>query len=210
MSKIVHIIGNGDHAFMFNDSPKINQGKRIICNMPPFEISNVYASVMVDFKMMGALTEGSLNLDTYQWVLGNRPKIWMENNSAFYLKHAYRVREFYLHVPAYAGNPVERATNFNCGHMATHYTCNKFSPEEVHMYGFDSMFDHNMRSITDLYLSSDRGDTNNYRLLNNWRPIWTNIFKEFNETKFLLYHSHKNIKIDIPDNVEIVVSKGTK
>lgn len=196
MGRIVHLLGNGDNASMFNHSCK---GTRLICNLPPFEVSNVYASCIVDFKMMMALTEGSLNLDAYEWVLGNRPKIWMQNKAAFYLKHASKIKEFYLTVPKYAGN----ATNFNCGHMAAHYAANKLQAEEVHMYGFDSIFDHNMRSITDLYLNSDRGDTNNFRLLNNWRPIWNGIFNEFSNTKFVLYHKHDKAKIPLPDNCEV-------
>jgi hypothetical protein len=206
MSKVIHIIGNGDNAVMFDHKSK---GLRLVCNLPPFAVDKVYASVMVDFKMMAALTEGSLQLDAYWWVLGNRPKIWMDQKPGFYMKHANHIREFYLTVPKYCG-PVgspQAATNFNCGHMATHYAANKLKGEEIHMYGFDSIFDHNMRSVTDLYLNSDRGDTNNYRLLNNWRPIWTNIFNEFPDTQFVLYHKHDKSKIKLPENVEVVTKK---
>lgn len=198
MSKVVHILGNGDSAQLFDHSVS---GSRLVCNMPPFAVENVHAAVMVDFKMMAALTEGSLNLDSYQWVLGTRPKIWMEQRSAFYLKHSYRIKEFYLTVPKYAGN----ATSFNCGHMATHYACNRLKANEVHMYGFDSIFDHNMNSITDLYLNSDRSKINNHRLLNLWRPIWMGIFSEFKEVKFVLYHKHNKSKIELPKNVEVIV-----
>lgn len=204
MHEVVHIIGNGDNAVMFdNENAK---GTRLICNLPPFDVKRVYGSVMVDFKMMAALTEGSLNLDMYQWILGNRPKIWMEKQPGFYLKHAARIREFYLTVPKYCGpvGSAQAATNFNCGHMAAHYAANKLKAKEIHMYGFDSLFDHNMRSITDLYLSSDRGDQNNFRLLENWRPIWGGIFGEFSETKFKIYHKHDKLKIPKPKNVEVV------
>jgi len=204
VTKVVHILGNGDNAVLFNHNCK---GIRLVCNMPPFEVDNVYASIMVDFKMMAALTEGSLNLDKYWWVLGNRPKMWMQERPSFYMKHASHIRDFYLHVPKYAAlgteNPSLAATNFNCGHMATHYACNKLEATEVHMYGFDSIFDHNMRSVTDLYLNSDRSNTNNYKLLNNWRPIWNFIFKEFKDTQFVLYHKHPNTKIDLPKNVTV-------
>jgi hypothetical protein len=196
MDKVIQLIGNGDNAVRFDHSCK---GLRLICNMPPFAVEKVYASVLVDFKMMMALTEGSLNLDAYDWILGNRPKMWMEANAAFYLKHSQRIKEFYLHVPKYAGN----ATNFNCGHMAAHYAVVKQKASVIHMYGFDSIFDHNMRSITDLYLSSDRGHTNNYRLLDNWRPIWHFLFKEFPDVQFVLYHKHGNTKIPLPGNVEV-------
>lgn len=200
MSKVVHVIGNGDAANIYQrlENPA---GLKVVCNIPPFHVPDAYASCMVDFKMMAALTEGSLNLDMYRWVLGNRPKIWMENKHAFYLKYAQNIREFYLTVPKYAGN----ATNFNCGHMAVHYAANKLKATEIHMYGFDTLFDFNMRSITDLYLSSDRGDSNNYRLLNNWRPIWYHIFKEFSDTTFVLHHWHDELKIPSADNVQIVV-----
>jgi hypothetical protein len=176
--------------------------------MPPFEIPNneVHASVMVDFKMMNALTEGHINLDMYDWVLGTRPRKWMEMRPDFYLKYAHKIKGFHQYVPKYAGN----ATNFTCGHMAMDYACRKMKATECHVYGFDSMFDMNLRSYSDLILSSDRGHMNTYRLANNWRPIWTHMFKEFKDTKFYLYHSHPNIKIEISDNVEIVVEELKK
>lgn len=62
MSKTFHIIGNGDKAVTYklmNDPA----GKKLICNMPPFEVKDVMATCMVDFKMMMALTEGSIKLD---------------------------------------------------------------------------------------------------------------------------------------------------
>ena len=72
------------------------------------------------------------------------------------------------------------------------------------MYGFDSIFDFNLRSCSDFYLDSLRDNNNNFRLSDNWRPIWTGIFKEFElSTKFILHHNHNNIKIPISNNVEI-------
>jgi hypothetical protein len=87
--------------------------------------------------------------------------------------------------------------------MAVHYTAKKLNCDEIHMYGFDSIFDMNLRSSSDLFLTSDREVNNNVRLTGNWRPIWTEIFKEFPEKKFILYHKHKDIKTIVPDNVEI-------
>ena len=203
MSKVVHVIGNGDKAVYYNNEKR--EGMKLICNMPPFEIplNEIYGTCMVDFKMMKALTEGSVNLDRYMWILGTRPKIWMhdKNQSLFYMKYAPNIREFYTHVPKYAGN----ATNFNCGHMAVHYAARKQKATEIHMYGFDALLDFNMRSTTDLVLSSDRTNNNNYRLLNNWRPVWRDIFKEFPKTEFILHHNHENLKIRKLDNVSVKV-----
>jgi hypothetical protein len=89
--------------------------------------------------------------------------------------------------------------------MAVHYAASRHKADEVHMYGFDTIFDFNMRSVTDLVLSSDRSQTNNYRLLNNWRPIWRDIFREFPNTKFVLHHNHDSLKIPKLDNMEVVV-----
>jgi hypothetical protein len=205
MHDVVHILGNGDKAIFWNNVKKSKEETKLICNLPPFDvpIKDIYASVMVDFKMMAALTEGSLNLDSYRWVLGNRPKIWMTapGKSTFYFKYAPNIREFYLTVPKYAGN----ATNFNCGHMAVHYAAARLQAKEIHMYGFDSIFDFNMRSFTDTVLMSDRGNANNFRLLANWRPIWTGIFKEFPNTKFVMHHDHSDVKIEIAENVHVVI-----
>lgn len=201
MTKVVHLLGNGDHAHYFKE--KERKGTIITCNMPPFEIdpNRVYGTCMVDFKMMLALTRGEISLDSFWWVLGTRPRIWMYEQTQFYLKYANRVKGFYTHVPEYAGN----ATNFNCGHMAAHYACAKHKADELHLYGFDTVFDFNMRSITDTYLSSDRTDTNNYRLLNIWRPIWRDIIREFSKVKFVFHHNHDVFKIPKLDNMETVV-----
>jgi len=200
-TKVINILGNGDRAHYWNDHPR--KGMNLLCNMPPFEVDpkTVFGTCMVDFKMMMALTEGSIALDQYQWILGTRPRIWMYERSAFHLKYAPNVREFYTHVPKYAGN----ATNFNCGHMAVHYAAARHKADEIHMFGFDTLFDFNMRSYTDVVLSSDRSQVNNYRLLNNWRPIWRDIFREFKNTKFVLHHNHDNLKIPQLDNVEVKV-----
>ena len=202
MGRVVHLIGNGDHAIMYKPA----QGIKITCNMPPFEVDNVYGTVMVDFKMMKALDEGSVRLDQYDWILGARPQHWMSVRPDFHLKFAKNIKEFYTKLPAYAGN----YTNFNCGHMATHYCAGKLHADEIHMYGFDSLFDLNMRSYTDLVLNSDRGDINNFRLIENWRPIWQGIFNEFKSTKFVLYHPHSGIKFKVPSNVTIDTSRALK
>jgi hypothetical protein len=94
-------------------------------------------------------------------------------------------------------------TNFNCGHFVTHYTANKLKADEIHLYGFDSIFDFTVRSFTDMVLNSDRSNVNNNRLINNWRPIWNGIFNEFSNTQFVLYHKHSDSKIKLPENVEV-------
>jgi len=204
MAKVAHIIGNGDMASMYKPSP----GIKLTCNLPPFEVKDVFATCIVDFKMCRAINEGSVNLDAFQWVCGWRPqKYCTEVNTGFYMKHAHRIRTFYTVLPKYAQN----YTNFNCGHFATHYAANQLAVDEVHMYGFDSLFDSNMRSYTDMVLNSDRGDVNNFRLMENWRPIWTQLFNEFKNTKFVLYHKHDNLKIKIiGDNVSVDTSRIKK
>tara|TARA_B100000767_G_C19730083_1_gene521241 strand:+ start:146 stop:865 length:720 start_codon:yes stop_codon:yes gene_type:complete len=198
--KVFHVLGNGDKASYYLEENRV--GTKLLCNMPPFEMppDDVYGTCMVDFKMMMALTEGSVRLDQYMWILGTRPREWMYQRSDFHMKYATNIKEFYTHVPKYAGN----ATNFNCGHMAVHYAASK-GAEEINMYGFDTIFDFNMRSVTDLVLSSDRTQQNNYRLLNNWRPVWRDIMREFPNTKFILHHNHDGLKIPLLDNVEVKV-----
>lgn len=209
--KRVNVLGNGDHAYMFKRG---TPGKLLICNMPPFEIPNseVHATCMVDFKMMKALAEGHVRLDMYDWVLGARPRKWMEMQPSFYLKYSQRIKAFHQHIPEYAKlpgqNPSQAATNYSCGHMAVDYACRAMKAEECHIYAFDSIFDMTLRSSTDLILPSDRSHGNTYRLSNNWRPIFTRMFEEFSDTRFYLHHSHKNIKIETPSNVSIITEEG--
>lgn len=211
--RVVHILGNGDSAHMMPENMRFERdGKLIVCNMPPFEVDNVWGTVIVDFKMMMALHEGSVVLDRYKWILGNRPKLWMDANPTMYIQRSAQIREFYTHVPKYCKLKPEEtqenmSTNFNCGHMATHYSAKKLKATEIHMYGFDSIFDHNMRSYTDTVLQSDRGNINNHRLLHNWRPIWKGIFNEFKAVQFHIYHKHAQSKVNLPDNVNVVLPK---
>ena len=94
MSKVAHIVGNGD-AFKFFKQP--DKGLIMTCNLPPVEnIKNVYATAIVDFKMCNAIREGSINLSMFDWVMGARPKRFTEMHPDFYLKHSRNIKEFYL------------------------------------------------------------------------------------------------------------------
>ena len=198
MPRVVHIIGNGDLCQLYNN--KERKGLKINCNLPPFQIPDVYASVIVDFKMMRAINEGSVIIHG-EWICGMRPKIYCERNPNFYTKYSTQIKEFYTPLPKYAGN----YTNFNCGHVATHYAASKLKADRIHMYGFDSIFDFNLRSYSDLVLNSDRDNMNNMRLSSNWRPIWTAMFKEFENTEFVLHHNHGDFKIPVSKNVRAEV-----
>ena len=153
--KVVHIIGNGDQASLFHKEKRV--GMKLTCNIPPWPVNGVYGTVMVDFKMMRALHEGSLTIPG-DWILGMRPKIWMDQQPTFYVKYSSQVKEFYTVLPKYVAN----YTDFNCGHMAVHYAANKVKADEIHMYGFDSIFDFNLRSCSDFYLNSDRGNASSF------------------------------------------------
>ena len=199
MSKVAHIIGNGDSHHLYKPA----KGIIMTCNLPPVtDIKNVYATAIVDFKMCRAMHEGSVDLRAYDWVMGARPKKYTEMKPDFYMKFARHIKEFYLELPPYANN----YTDFNCGHMCTHYVANKLNCDEIHMYGFDSIFDFNLISTTDLVLQSSRDHANTHRLAENWRPITEGIFKQFPNTQFVVYHKHNHAKIDLPKNVEVRVS----
>jgi hypothetical protein len=210
--KRVNVLGNGDHANMFERGTK---GDLLVCNMPPMPLTNaeVYASCMVDFKMMVALEKGEANLDEYDWILGTRPRRWMEKSPTFYLKYSPNIKGFHTHIPAYAQLPghklEEAATNYSCGHMAVDYACRVMKATEVHLYGFDAMFDMNLSSFTDTFLESNRSALNVHRMASNWRPIWSNFFKEFSNVQFVIYHGHADIKLSLPKNVRVEVGNET-
>ena len=92
MKRTVHIIGNGDHAGYFWNEPR--HGMKLTCNVPPFTPPQVYATIMVDFKMMKAIHEGSVTVGG-EWIIGMRPKIYMGNNPTFHLKYSHHIKEFY-------------------------------------------------------------------------------------------------------------------
>lgn len=197
MTKVAHLIGNGKSASLYQPS----KGLKILCNLPPFAVANAYTTVMVDFKMMKSIHDGVLSVPG-DWVLGARPKKWMELKPNFYLKYSSQIKEFYTVLPKYAGN----YTDFNCGHMACHYIANKLKCDEIHMYGFDSLFEFDITSASDMYLQSSRDNNNTQRLTTKWRPIWKGVFNEFPNTQFVLHRpkSYGDAKIPLPKNVEVV------
>ena len=198
MNRVVHVIGNGDQATLYNN--RVRKGLKLTCNLPPFTVENVYATTMVDFKMMKAITKGEIKVPGY-WIIGYRPKMWMEKQPGFYMRSASQVKEIYTELPHYCPN----YTDFNCGHFAAHYAANRLRADRIHLYGFDSCFDFNLRSVSDFYQHSDRGNMNNNRLLNNWRPLWTGMFEEFPEREFIFHHLHNNYKMKISNNVKTFV-----
>tara|TARA_B100000900_G_scaffold387508_1_gene378786 strand:- start:151 stop:777 length:627 start_codon:yes stop_codon:yes gene_type:complete len=198
VSRVIHIIGNGDSCHLYRVQER--QGLKLTCNLAPFPVSGVYATTIVDFKMMKAIQSGEVQVPGY-WIVGMRPKMHMDQQPGFYMKVAKQVKDFYTVLPKYCPN----YTDFNCGHFAAHYAANKFKADEIHMYGFDSIFDFNLRSTSDFILFSDRDNMNTNRLATNWRPVWRGIFNEFPNTKFVLHHFHNNYKIPVPDNVSTVL-----
>jgi hypothetical protein len=198
MPKTVHVIGNGDSASFYNDAPR--KGLKLACNLPPFPIENLYASCIVDFKMMRHINKGDVEVPG-EWILGARPKAYMEKNPDFHMKRSHQIKMFYTRLPSYAAN----YTDLNCGHMAVYFAAQHLKAEVIHMYGFDSIFDFNLRSYTDLVINSDRGNMNNNRLANNWRPLWQNMFKDFSDQRcqFVLHHMHDNLKFKVGSNVTI-------
>jgi hypothetical protein len=199
--KVVHLIGNGFTASLYD--PKKAKGRKYTCNIPPFDVPGVRATFMVDFKMMVAIHKQAVVVPAQNWILGMRPKIYCEKNPMFRLQYASRIQEFYTALPGYANT----YTDFNCGHVATHYICNKLKADEVHLYGFDSIFDFDITSHTDFVLQSNRETNNTERLTSIWRPIWASMFKEFSDTKFTIYHKHDKTKVKLPNNVNIEVRR---
>lgn len=195
MSRIVHVIGNGSSSNAYKQGTK---GIKLTCNLPPFPVEGAYGTCMVDFKMMRHIHMEEIAVPG-DWILGARPKYYMEQYPSFKLKHGVQIKEFFTELPKYAKN----YTDFNCGHMATYYATKKLKADEVHMYGFNSIFDLDLKSCTDFYLNSDREDMNNTRLSGNWRPIWQEMFKEFKNVQFVLYHPHDKAKIPLSENVEV-------
>ena len=196
MPRVVHIIGNGDSSLLYEAEQR--KGLKLGCNRIGFPVPDMFASCIVDYKFMQAMTNKEIDLPG-QWILGFRPKHWMEMHPEYYMRVSHQVKEFYTELPKYAAN----YTDFNCGHMATHYAANKLKADVIHMYGFDSIFDFNLKSGSDFSLNSDRGGANNLRLADNWRPIWQSMFREFSNTKFVLHYLHDKLKINIDNNVEV-------
>ena len=83
MPRIVQIIGNGDSAAFYNEAPK-RKGLKLTCNLAPFEVEGVYATCIVDFKMMNTIHKGEIEVPG-EWICGARPKEYCNRNPKFHL-----------------------------------------------------------------------------------------------------------------------------
>jgi len=195
----VHVVGNGPSSAIFTKTPVSNEDKIIACNLPPFTINRVYGYMIVDFKMMRAIREGSLMVPP-EWILGFRPKMFCDSDPMFHMQHASKIKEFYTTLPDYVPN----YKDFSCGHAAVHYAATKLRPRVIHMYGFDSIFDFDSTSCSDLYLPSSRDLINTNTLTASWRRIWPALWREFPTIDFKLYGRHVDVKIPLGKNVEAI------
>ena len=78
MNDTLHVIGNGPSATFYKQG---SYGRKLTCNIPHFPIPDAYATVMVDFKMMNAINNDGV-IPPQPWVLGWRPKKYMEKHQA--------------------------------------------------------------------------------------------------------------------------------
>ena len=116
MKRVVQLVGNGDNASLFFKEPR--PGMKLTCNLPPFNVAGVYATVIVDFKFMKAIQDGSLQCPG-DWILGMRPKIHMDRNPTFYVKHSHQVKEFYTELSYITREFVEYTTYVRALEMTT-------------------------------------------------------------------------------------------
>ena len=89
MKRVVHIIGNGDHSFLYQDAPR--RGLKLASNQIAFQVPEKYATCIFDYKFMNALAKKQVELDG-EWILGFRPKHWLEMNPEHYVKIAHQVK----------------------------------------------------------------------------------------------------------------------
>ena len=66
MVRVGHVIGNGDSAI---SAYKPSKGFKITCNLPPMHVENTYGTCLVDFKMMRAISDGSVQVPG-DWIMG--------------------------------------------------------------------------------------------------------------------------------------------
>ena len=71
MTKRINILGNGNHAGLYQRGWQaglylfVTEAVEYL-----FHQKKVFATCMVDYKMMKALQEGKFALDQYDWILG--------------------------------------------------------------------------------------------------------------------------------------------
>jgi len=207
----VEVLGNGpSQSLFFREGSAKDLATPVVCCNLPYQlpdIGRIWATILGDFKMMRAINEGSLDMNHSMWVLGFRPKLYCDQNPNFYMKNAQRIREFYTRIPPYAENPTE----WSAGHLAVHYTCVRLAPKELHLWGFDSMFSHDLSSSSDVIMESNREAQNRYRMNSRWRPLWQGIFDEMTNIQFKIHaNPGLTLQYEVPDNVQLVHEERKK
>lgn len=160
------VLGNGPSRARFDRVGDFVLG----CNIPSQEFS-VDATVICDEEIVWVL-KNDFTLIQVPVIISTRA---FEKMKEFKIEHHFEI----LHV-------FKPKDWYNSAHYAAEYLM-EYGCNEVHIWGCDSVFEENLESTTDGYVTKNLDSS---RFLKNWRRVWNNIFDNPN-CHFVVYRNAK-------------------
>lgn len=160
------VLGNGPSRDRFD-----RVGDFVIgCNIPSQEFS-VDATVICDEEIVWVL-KNDFTLIQVPVIISTRA---FEKMKEFKIEHHFEI----LHV-------FKPKDWYNSAHYAAEYLM-EYGCNEVHIWGCDSVFEENLESTTDGYVTKNLDSS---RFLKNWRRVWNTIFDN-PKCHFVVYRNAK-------------------
>ena len=169
----IHIVGNGNS---WTDFKKIDQDDYVIgTNATKCKEANV--TLLSDIHICEKIKEGKVQVNV-PVVVNKHVETWINSNPGYLEIYDIQVRFKDI-------TPLE----YSSGHYAAIWGIIKFEPEEIHIWGCDSLFEPHTRSYTDEIVVHP--SKHNTKLMKScaerWRRAWNKIEKEYGPTKFIFH-----------------------
>jgi len=166
MAKIINIVGNGSSSRLFKHMGLFT----VACNIPPKNIQYNTLSI-----------------------IDNQPILWMKTNS-WQPRVPVLCTESVKNMAQSKGRTgdwravYEKTSRWNSGHHAVKYFCETQSVDQIHLWGFDSVYTEDLTSVQDSVIIRHRRPNLNQ----HWRPIWNTLFDSFPNTE-MIFHTNTRI-----------------
>jgi hypothetical protein len=177
----LHVIGNGPSHIAFDES----DGIRVGCNFAHADRGLTW-TMIADIKPVKKLYEG---------VALPCPAVLSERASAFVAGKTLKLdeRRLTIHkvVPFLRRKAIHDRWGMNSAQHAVWYGIEEFQPDEVHLWGCDSLWSTNIESTTDQIVHKDLTFMNSQHIYLVWRQYWNYIFNYHPNIKFYVHGPEK-------------------
>lgn len=185
----VHILGNGPSIGMFDNS----EGVRVCCNHGVPELDPDW-TMIADIKAIKPLYAGrQLPCPA---IITKRVKEFIDSKVCKIGEDRIKIKKVvdFIH-----WEECDPKWGMNSAQHAVYHSILEHNPDEIHIWGCDSLWSSSIESSTDLIVPKNLEFMNKFHIYLAWRRYWNEIFRKYPNTQFIV-HGPKKPDLDEADN----------